>query len=339
MLAIFVCCLLTAGAFAQCRDRGTWTARPETDNADQLNFRLGCDRDQGSMGQSLKATDFQGLDPAAIHGSHTQVKFRLMRDAGILDFEGYFNQGIGYGEFTFSPNAEFLSAMKQFGFADVDYKAFTLMLVNVTRAYVKELRELGFNPTLDKVIEARIFNVDREEANGLKAVGVTELSLDNLVQYRIFHVTPEYVTQMRAAFPGISLDKMVEMRIQKVTPEFAKEMAGLGYSNLNADQLIAFRIHGVTPEFIQAMAKMGFGKIDADQLIQFKIFNVNADQVQELGRYGYKDLSSDQLIAFRIHHVDSAFIEKVKKAGYEHPSADELVQMKILGIRHREAGL
>ena len=75
------------------------------------------------------------------------------------------------------------------------------------------------------------------------------------------------------------------------------------------------------------------------QLLRSDVAGFNAEQVQELGRYGYKDLSSDQLIAFRIHHVDSAFIEKVKKAGYEHPSADELVQLKILGIRHREAGL
>ena len=336
----FILSSLAVAAVGQCKsNRGTWTAEPARDQSGKLQFRMECSQDTGSMGHPLSLTELQGLDPAAIHADHAPVTFSLVREAGSIQFEGFFNDGVGYGEFTFSPNQEFLSAMKQMGYADAADKAFELACIDVTKEYVQELRSLGFNPDLDKVIGARVFNVNREQYDGLKAVGVTALELDNLVQYRIFNVTPEYVQQMRAAFPGISLEKMTEMRIHKVTPEFAAEMSRLGYSGLSVDQLIAFRIHKVTPDFIEEMDKLGFKKLDADQLVQFRIFNVNASQVQDLAKEGYTGLSAQNLVNFRIHRIDSGFIETVKQAGYTHLSPDELVEFRIMGIRHRRAGL
>jgi hypothetical protein len=338
-----LCLLLgawTVAAAAQCKTgRGTWTAELSDDQSGKLQFRLSCSQDIGSMGHALSLSELKGLDPAAAHGKHTPVKFGLVREAGSLQFEGVFNEGIGYGEFSFTSNQEFLSAMKQMGYPDAPEKVFTLASIDLTRAYVLELRALGFHPDLDKLMEARIFNVNREQVNGLKAAGVEALELRDLVQYRIFNVTPEYVQQMRASFPGISVEKMTEMRIHHVSPEFRSEMSRLGYSGLSVDQLIAFRIHNVTPEYLQEMDKLGFHKLDADQLIQFRIFNVNAGQVEDLASEGYKSLSAQDLVTFRIHHVDSGFIETVKKAGYPHPTPAELVEFRIMGIRHRTAGL
>lgn len=338
---LIIILLLSAAAIADCnhKARGTWTAEPSDKDRNLLEFKFNCAHDNGSTDRPLNPTELQGLDPAAIQGSHVPVKFHLLREAGTFDFEGTFNAGVGYGEFTFSANQQFLTDLKQMGLSDADSKAFVLAALDVTRAYIKELRGLGFDPDLDKVITGRIFNVDREQVEGLKAVGVSNPSLDDLVQYRIFHVTPEYIKQTRAAFPALPMEKMVAMRIHQVTPEFAQEMSRAGYTNLSADQLIAFKIHGVSPEFVRQMASLGFKGVDADHLVSFRIFNVNADQIQDLSKAGYSGLAADDLINFRIHHIDSAFIERVKQAGYQHPSPGELVDFKIMGIRHRTAGL
>jgi len=331
--------LLSLAAGSQCKDRGTWTAEPSSENPSLLQFRFTCAGENGGTDRPLSPSALPGLDPASIQGSRVSVKFRLAREAGTFQFEGTFNAGVGYGEFTFSANQQVLADLKLMGFSDADSKAFVLAVLDVTRGYIKELRGLGFDPDLDKVIACRIFNVDREQVDGLKAVGVSNPSLDDLVQYRIFHVTPEYIKQTRAAFPGLSMEKMVAMRIHQVTPEFAQEMSRAGYTNLSADQLIAFKIHGVSPEFVRQMASLGFKGVDADHLVSFRIFNVNADQIQDLSKAGYSGLAADDLINFRIHHIDSAFIATVNKAGYQHPSPSQLVEFKIMGIRHRTAGL
>lgn len=330
---------LAPAAFAQAELRGTWNAELKDGKNDEIQMQLFRQSKQMHMGTSMKLAELQGLTLSTVQAANTPVKFRLLRDAGTIQFEGTFNKGLGHGEFQFTANKEYLTAMKQMGFSEVDDKAFELTTIDVSRAYAKELRDLGYNPDLKELISGRIFNVNREQVEGLKSVGVTDLSLKKLVEYRIFKVTPEYVREMRASFPNISLDKLVAMRIHNATPEFAREMAQLGYSKLDADKLVAFRIHGVTPEFVREMRALGFKDLDADQLVQFRIFGVGSEQINDLAREGYKNLSAEQLVTFRIHHIDSRFIQKVKKAGYQHPSPEQLVDFKILGIRYKETEL
>jgi hypothetical protein len=327
-----------ASALAQTELRGTWTAEAKEKHPGEIQLNLYRSA-RSQMGHSVVIKDLQGLEEASIHGTNVSVRFQLVRDAGTVKFEGTFNKDLGHGEFNFTANQDYLSSMKQMGYGEVERKAFELAMIDVSRAYAKELQDLGFKVSIDKLIEARIFNVNREQVNGLKSVGITDLPIDKLVEYRIFNVTPEYVRQMRASFPNLSDDKMVEMQIHKATPEFAREMAKLGYKDLSADDLVAFRIHGVTPEFIREVGELGFKNLSAQRLVDFRIFGVNADQIRELAKEGYTNLSAQQLVDFKIHHVDAAFIEKVKKHGYKHPTPDELVEYKILGIRVREAEL
>jgi len=329
--------LIATAALAQTQ-RGTWTADINKKDPNKIHLNLFRSSERGQMGSSYNISDL-GLTKAIIDGTNVQANFRLQRDAGTVEFSGTFNQGLGHGEFNFTANQAYFADMKQMGYPDANRKAFELTMLDLSRTYAKEIRDLGFKTSLEQLIEARIFNVNREQVGGLRAVGIADLPLRKLVEYRIFDVTPDYVKQMRASFPNISTDKMVEMRIHKATPEFAKEMAALGYSNLSADKLVEFRIHGVTPEFIREVGELGFKNLDPDMLVQFRIFGVNVDQITDLAKQGYTNLSAQKLVEFRIHHVDAAFIERVKRAGYSHPTPDQLVEFKILGIRAKEADL
>lgn len=335
--AIVLCSVaFSLATSAQMQTRGTWTARPDGKNEQRLNLQIQRADDHGNFGQTYDYSQLSGLNTAAMTGSDQPVEFAIRNDAGTLQFKGKFNKGLGYGEFSFTANPEYIAAMKQIGYGNVEGKAFELAAIDVSRSFAKEIRDLGYNPSLDKLVEARIFRVGREQVEGLKSVGVTDVPLQKLVEFRIFNVTPEYIRQMRASFPNLSIDKMVDMRIHNATPEFAKEMAALGYGDLSADKLVEFRIHGVTPDFIRQMRELGFKDLPADKLVEFRIFNVSADQINELAKEGYRNLSADELVNFRIHGVNANFIEKVKRAGYTHPSPEKLVEYKIMGIRLRD---
>ena len=325
--------MLTISVSAQTHLRGTWTAEVSHKDPQSLHLNVYRQHHNGQFGQSYSFSELDGLNPSAVSGTKQPVSFRIKHDAGSIEFTGEFNQGLGHGEYSFTANPEYITAMRQMGFTGVEDEAFNLAALDVSRAFVKEIRDLGYKPDLDDLVQARIFKVGREQVEGLKSVAITNVPLHTLVEYRIFNVTPDYIREMRKAFPNISVDDMVQMRIHKATPEFAQEMAKLGYNNLTADDLVAFRIHGVTPEFIQQVRALGFTNLSADELVQFRIFGVDADQINDLAKEGYRNLSADQLVAFRIHHVDNAFIEKVKRAGHPHPSPDQLVEYKIMGLR------
>ena len=332
-LGLTLCALTVTILFAQSSSRGTWTAEYRADQPGKIHLQMQRAMQHSNMGSDFALVDLRGLETAALAGTNVPVKFELVRDAGTISFSGEFDRGLGHGEFNFSANQQYISDMKAMGYPEAEDKAWELTALDVSRAYAKELRDLGYKTDLKELIEARIFNVGRSQVEGLKSVGLTDLSLKKLVEFQIFKVTPEYIRQMRAAYPNIDMDHLVAMRIHGATPEFAQEMAKLGYANLSAQDLINFRIHGVSPEFIHEMADLGLKSLSAEQLVQFRIFGVGPDQINDLAKEGYKNLPPDTLVKFKIHGVDSKFIEKVKRAGHTHATPDQLINYKILGIR------
>jgi len=336
LLVLAILAVVATLVYAQSTARGTWTAEVRSDEPGTLNLQMQRATKHSNMGTNYKVSELNGLDPAALKGSNVPVKFEINRDAGTISFTGTFNEGLGHGEFQFTAKPDYISGMKALGYSDVEDKAYELTALDVSRAFAKEIRDLGFKADLKELIEARIFNVGREQVEGLKSVGITNLPLKKLVEYQIFHVTPDYIRQMRASFPKIDMDQVVAMRIHNATPEFAQEMAKLGYSNLSAEELINFRIHGVSPEFIREVGELGLKNLSAEQLVQFRIFGVGRDQISDLAKEGYTGLAPETLVSFKIHGVDSRFIEKVKRAGYKHASPDQLINFKIMGIRVKD---
>jgi hypothetical protein len=330
--------LIAMSASAQTQSRGTWAIDREGEHeAGKVHLSL-YHSHKNQFGQDMALVNLKGLDAHALE-TDGPVKFQLQREAGTIQFEGAFNKGVGTGTYEFAANADFIAKMNKMGYKGVENEALSLAMVDVTTAYAEELRSLGFQPDLDHLISGRIFNVNREQVEGLKAVGVRRLSLEKLVELRIFNVSPDFVREMRAKNANVTVDQLVEARIFKTTPEFVFAMKQEGYPNLTQEQLTAFKIHNVTPEYIKEMRALGFKDLTADQLVEFRIFNVGGDQIRELSKEGYKDLTAEQLVAFRIHNIDSKFIEKGKKAGYAHPSPDQLVEFKIMGLKRAEADI
>jgi hypothetical protein len=351
-IMVLVGLVMLQGLHAQDASRGTWTARWQADKPDrdddgdytgkqarsgeyrlQLNMNVGR---HNNFGNSYRIEDFKGINLGAVTGAKAPVQFQLTHDAGTIAFDGFFDRGIGAGQFTFTPDAAYNSKMQNLGFDCGGEKQFEMAALDVSLAYAREFKELGFTPACKDVIEGRIFNVNRAQVEELRGLGYTNLPLKKLVELRIFKVDGVYIKQMRAQGMDLSLDKLVESQIFKVTPEFKKQFEDLGYKNLTQEELVAFKIHGVTPEYIRQMRALGFNDLSADDLQQFRIFGVGPDQLNDLKSVGYTGLRAQELVNFKIHGVDSAFIKKVQKHGYQHPSPDKLVEMKIMGIRVKD---
>ena len=326
--------LLVAAGAAQ-DISGTWTAKVSQKEPDQLNLRFYMTKDQHSqMGTDFAVAELEGLTASSLSAPSADVKFQLTREAGTIKLEGHFRNGDGAGDFTFTASQQYRNDMAQLGYPEItDRKMFELAIIGVTTDYTKEVKSLGYSPTLQKLIEARIFNVNRELVAGLKSVGFDGLAISKLVEARIFNVTPDFIRQMRGSGFNLPFQKYVEMRIHGITPEFRQQMATAGYPELPLNRLVEFKIHGVTPEFIQQMRALGFDRLSPSKLVEFRIFNVNEEQIAELKSLGYSGLSARQLVDLRVHGVDRAFIEEVRKAGYRQPTIQQLIDMKIMGIR------
>ena len=290
-LAVLFALALTGAAHAE-SIRGMWTASTwSTKDADRIQLNM--TRDHSNWGQDFKIASFDGLSRAQIaSSSDAPVKFAMRRDAGTIAFDGSFRDGEGAGHFTFTPNESYLNTLRSMNVRlddDSDRtegeELYRLAMFDVSVDFIRSMRNLGY-----------------------------DVSLRDIVRFRIHGVSPEMVTELRSfGLDHVSAEDLVRMRIHGATPSFIRAMADSGYRNLSVDNLIRFRIHGVTPEFVRELSSLGYRNISGEELVRMRIHGVTPEYIREVENAGYKNVPVEKLIQMRIHGIDAAYLKGVSK--------------------------
>src|SRR6266851_1922824 len=164
----------------------------------------------------------------------------------------------------------YLDAMEAAGFRNLTVDELISMKVQgVTPAYVKEVRQLGLQPTPDEFVGMKVQGVTPEYIREFHELGL-QPSADDVIGMKVQGVTPSYVREMRATGLKPNTDELIGMKVQGITPEYVKSMQAAGFKDLDCDELIGAKVQGVTPEFIEKARKHGFQNLTLDKLIALK---------------------------------------------------------------------
>jgi hypothetical protein len=92
-----------------------------------------------------------------------------------------------------------------------------LRIFRIDPAYVSGLTSLGYGvPDADKLIALKVQGVNAEEVRKIRDLGYKP-TLDDLIQIRIFHITPEFIRNMQArGFHDLTIAKLVQIKIFKL---------------------------------------------------------------------------------------------------------------------------
>jgi hypothetical protein len=164
--------------------------------------------------------------------------------------------------------------------------------------------------------------------DGMKAAGVGDLTVDQLIAMKIQGITPEYVRGLHEQGLHPDADHLLAMKIQGVTPAYVRDLRGLGL-NPEVDQLIAMKIQGVTPEYVRGLHEQGL-QPDADDLVSLRIQGATAEYVRDIHALGLKP-SVDEFISMRVQDVTAQYIKDLQAAGFKF-DVDEIIAAKIQGI-------
>jgi hypothetical protein len=308
--------LVFAGPFLLCLNAqgtaaisGQWMIDGES-TPEQVHLTL--HRRMGQSGSSTNSSSFllgnlRGLTKKqmdSVDGS--VVHFQIIRDAGTLACEGYFKRGDGAGSFAFSPNPNFASEMRTFGYQGLTPEMhYSMAAHDVSLAYVRDLRSLNAAPaSADGLIAMRIHGVSIDYIKELKSLGYDNLKPNQLVTMRIHGVTTEFIHELKKlGYSLVSSNELVTMRIHGATTEFISQLESLGYSRPSINQLVTMRIHGATTDFITQLKSLGYTHPAIDQLVTMRIHGVTPDYIQKLRSRGMKNLSIDQMVNLRIHGI------------------------------------
>ena len=268
---------------AQTAITGEWRAdsTQKKDGKIYLSFERRTARGgRNQNGSNYDYSDLEGLTREQVQSG--KVNFRLVREAGTIECQGTFTDGKGSGTFTFTPNRQFIDAMKSRGFdfeksaakhdGDLDDRLFTAATVNVTTKLADDLLSANFGPLdVEDLFKAAIFHIDSQFMAEMKATGFPDLRMEDLVKARIFKIDADYVRQVRdMGFEKENFEGLVKFRIFKVTPEFLNELRSDGFNNLSSDDVVKFRIFHIDSDFIQK-AKADDPNVTVEDLVQMKI--------------------------------------------------------------------
>jgi hypothetical protein len=220
-----------------------------TADATEVNLRL--ERDECSEETHCGSTQaqepldaFLGFTLADLKREGAHVDAVLRAEAGTLTCSGGVHDGRMTGGFHFVPDPAFVSRMLQMGYHDLDeekLQAYTLFRIGVP--WIHSLEAAGVRGlNTGNLIALRIFHADADYVAALEALGYPAPDAGKLIALKVHKVDPQEVKQVRAMGFQPTLDELVEMRIFHVTPDFISRMQARGLNNLTISKLVKIRV-------------------------------------------------------------------------------------------------
>jgi hypothetical protein len=220
-----------------------------TANAAEVDLRLesnGCVSNEhcGSTSMQEPPSAFLGFTLADLRREGAHVDAVLRAEAGTLTCSGAVHDGRLSGAFNFVPDPAFVDRMLQLGYRDLDeekLQAYTLFRIGI--AWVRSLQAAGVSGMdSGNLIALRIFHADTDYIHSLNALGYPTPDAEKLIALRVQRVDAEEVKQIRALGYQPTLDELIQMRIFHVTPDFIRRMQARGFNQMTISKLVQIRI-------------------------------------------------------------------------------------------------
>ena len=233
-------------------------------------------------GSSFSYSDLEGLTRQQAE-SGGPVRFRLVREAGIIECEGTFANGKGSGTFTFTANRNFVDAMKARGF---DFE--------------RQTSEKGHSSPLEKLFAATTLNVTTALADDLKSANFANLDVEDLFKAAIFKVDGKFMAEMKSTgFPNLGMEDLVKARIFKIDANYVRQVKDMGFTEQGFEGLVKFRIFKVTPEFLNELKTAGLDKMDAEDIVKARIFKIDGEFIRQ-AKAEEPNITMEELVQMKI---------------------------------------
>jgi hypothetical protein len=246
MLLLSTCSLPAAASLETLRSHCAIGASEE---AGKLSLRIG-DRDcfdghNCSSSFSNESFDrFIGFTVADLAREGASVTATLKAEAGTFTCAGTVHDSRLEGDSAFTPDTGFVTRMEQMGFTGFDSeKLMTCALIGVESGWVRSMQQTGIRGmTTDNIIALRIFRADPAYIKSITELGYDMPNADQLIALKVQGVNAEEVREIRSMGYQPTIDELVQIRIFKITPDFIRRMQARGLKNLTIAKLVQIRI-------------------------------------------------------------------------------------------------
>ncbi|MEL7161998.1 MAG: M56 family metallopeptidase, partial [Bacteroidota bacterium] len=257
-------------------------------------------------------------------------EFYLKRESGTMTFKGMFEDDQGVGNFSFNPDAGFVSKLQGMGYTNFkDRELWMLFLADMNGEYLSYLKSAGYSPSKQKLIELSIFYDDLDELKDrvamLDRMGYDKPKLSKLIELQIHGVDDGYVADLSSAgFDDLGVNDLVKAKIHGLSSRFVTEMNQMGFRNLSFDRLTELAIHGVSTEYVNELKDLGYTDLSPREVLEAKIHGVSTERIAEFQKAGFTDLTLNEAKQMTIHGVDADLVRGLAEFGFTDLTVDEV---------------
>jgi beta-lactamase regulating signal transducer with metallopeptidase domain/uncharacterized protein YnzC (UPF0291/DUF896 family) len=164
--------------------------------------------------------------------------------------------------------------------------------------------------------------------DAMKAAGLNDLTIDQLIALKTQDVTPAYVKELQDQGLHPDANTLIAMRVQDISPEYVRGLRDAGL-NPDQDQLIALKVQGADGAYYRAMKEAGL-QPDVNTLIGMKVQDVTPEYVREIRAAGLV-VSASQVIGLKVQDVTPAYLKAMHELGLE-LRTDDVIGMKVQDV-------
>ena len=252
---------------------------------------------------------FEGLTTDQLNSSSgTHVHFRIKRDAGALDCDGWAHNGNASGDFSVTPDPAFAAELDRRGIGRPTAEQQRLLVFADGGAIydlLNALRDNGYGhpSSVDQLLDLVNHGVSTKYVKSLAQAHISGRSIDDLIRARDHGISSRYVVSIQSAgYANMQLDDLVRARDHGLSSSFLEDMSSAGYKNLSTNDLVRLRDHGVSGTYVRDLTKLGYHP-SVDELVELRDHGVSANYVEYLSHHGFNHLSVADLIRMRDHGI------------------------------------
>ncbi len=198
----------------------------------------------GSSFSNESMSRFTGVTLADLANDGAHLTATLAAEAGTFTCSGTVRDNRLEGDSVFTPDPAFIARMGELGFNSYDSeKLMAYAFIGVDSAWARSIQQTGIQGlTIDNLLALRIFKADPDYIRGITDLGYAMPTADQLIGLKVQGVNAEEVREIRALGYQPTLDELIQIRIFKITPDFIRRMQARGFKNLTIAKLLQIRI-------------------------------------------------------------------------------------------------
>jgi hypothetical protein len=327
---------------ADSNDEGTWTA---TIKGNKLDVQFNSNGDKNHMSNSdFLVSEFTSLPRT------NNADFKLIREAGTMNFNGKFDGNKGSGHYKFVANAEYTKYLQSQGINNIEKNdEMAFFMINIKKSYVTMMHRQGYkNLSKSDLIATAALGVDEPYIVSLKQNGFPNITEQELITGKAMGINGAYIAEIRkAGYPKASFDKLISFKAQGIDGQYISKFknargtttptAGVKQKAKpsaddedNADDMIAYKALGVDDEYVNGLKKAGITNLSSSDLTGMKAIGVTPQYVQGFKDAGYT-MSADEYVSIKALGVTPEYMNGFKNQGYK-ISAEKAAGLKALGV-------